>query len=313
MKSTYYIQIWIITLFVFVGFTACTDDSPMLKGRWEMFVGQDPTLAGQYAGIDDLSYSIELNFDERTFESTNDLPSGGKSYGWMDFSNMEKIYHYDIDSVFALGNYHYRIISVDNWSNICEDTLIYNPETKEITYGTDWIFKNIPDYNNESTDSNNNSSKSPSLIFLILSAIISLIVIYYLFKIFMGYIAFVLVYLIIGGSVGGLILWLLIGGFNLELPRWAIITILAVPSVPMGLFGLWLAIKSTGHFITSPFLSKIVKNYESKVNKKTYIVDEHGNKKEVNVSKGILGEKYYDTKDGEHYIENGHNEATRIN
>lgn len=312
MKNTCKFKIWVIILFIFIGFTACTEDSPMLKGRWEMYVGKDPTLTGQSEDIDNLSYSIELNLDERTFESINDLPSGEKSYGWMDFSNMERIYHYDIDSVFALGNYHYRIISVDNWSNICEDTLVYNPETKEITYGKDWIFKYVTDNSDQYTDANDNNTKSPSLIFLIIISIISLIAIYYLFKIFMGYIVFVLTYLLIGGSAGGLILWLLIGGLNLELPRWAIITILAVPAVPMGLFGLWFAIKSTGYFVTSPFLSKIIQNSESKQNKKTYIVDEDGNKKEVNVSRGILGEKYYDTKDGEHFIESGHNEATRI-
>lgn len=300
-------------LFIFTGVTSCTDDSPKLKGHWKMHAGQDKTLAAQSEEINDLSYSIVLNSSKRIFESTNDLPNGRKSYGWMDFSNMDRIYHYDIDSVFALGNYHYRIISVDNWSNICEDTLIYNPETKEIVYGKDWIFKYISDNDEKYTNSNDNNAKSPSLIFPIILTVISLIVIYYLFKIFMGYIAFILVYVLIGGSIGGLLLWLLIGGFNLDLPRWAIITILAVPSVPMGLFGLWLAIKSTGHFMTSPFLSKISKDLESKKNKKTYIVDEHGNKKEVDVSTGILGEKYYTNKDGTEYTDSDYNKVTRTN
>ncbi len=148
MKKDVISTTYAITLFVIsVGLMSCTkkDDTPLLKGRWEMFVGQDPTIAGMEEGIDNLVYSMELNFEERAFDSDNDLPSGGKSYGWMDFSNMSKLYHYDIDSVFALGDYRYRIVSVDNWFNLCVDTLVYNPETKQIIYEKDWVFEYVPD------------------------------------------------------------------------------------------------------------------------------------------------------------------------
>lgn len=63
--------------------------SEPLEGSWEMSAIKDPSLRGQMGEVDDIVYSMELNLSERTFTANNDLPSGnGKSYGWMDFSNV---------------------------------------------------------------------------------------------------------------------------------------------------------------------------------------------------------------------------------
>lgn len=52
-----------------------------------MFVGKDPSLMGQEYGVDNLTYCMELDFSERTFDTEmEELPSGKKSYGFMDFS-----------------------------------------------------------------------------------------------------------------------------------------------------------------------------------------------------------------------------------
>lgn len=123
-----------------LGLSGCTSKTPSLKGSWEMFVGQDPSLIGQEYGADNVTYCMELNFSERTFSADN-LPDGRNSYGWMDFSTMNRVYHYEIDSVSYIGKNQYRVVSVDSWLEQNVDTLTYNPKTKEITYNSDWKFK----------------------------------------------------------------------------------------------------------------------------------------------------------------------------
>lgn len=95
---------WILSLAVvavlLLGMPGCGNQGPSLKGRWEMFVGEDQSPMGQEYGVDDLTYCMELDFSERTFDTEmEELPSGKKSYGFMDFSTMSRIYRYYIDSV----------------------------------------------------------------------------------------------------------------------------------------------------------------------------------------------------------------------
>ena len=54
-----------------LGLSGCTSKTPSLKGSWEMFVGQDPSLIGQEYGADNVTYCMELNFSERTFSADN--------------------------------------------------------------------------------------------------------------------------------------------------------------------------------------------------------------------------------------------------
>lgn len=110
-----------------LGLSGCTSKTPSLKGSWEMFVGQDPSLIGQEYGADNVTYCMELDFSERTFSADN-LPDGRNSYGWMDFSTMNRVYHYEIDSVSYIGKNQYRVVSVDSWLEQNVDTLTYNPE-----------------------------------------------------------------------------------------------------------------------------------------------------------------------------------------
>lgn len=118
-----------------------------LKGSWEMSAIKDPSLRGQMEDVDGIVYSMELNLSERTFTADNDLPSGnGKSYGWMDFSNVSRIYHYDIDSVSYLGHNSYRVVSMGTWQDLSVDTLVYYPETKAVYIkNMDYTFHLIPD------------------------------------------------------------------------------------------------------------------------------------------------------------------------
>ena len=65
---------------------------------------------GQEYGADNVTYCMELDFSERTFSADN-LPDGRNSYGWMDFSTMNRVYHYVIDSVSYIGKNQYRVVS----------------------------------------------------------------------------------------------------------------------------------------------------------------------------------------------------------
>lgn len=141
---------WILSLgivvFLLLGISGCSKEKPSLKGRWEMFVGKDPSLRGQEYGVDNLTYCMELDFSERTFDAEmEELPSGKKSYGFMDFSNMSRIYRYYIDSVSYIGNNKYRLVSLGSDLQLWVDTLTYNPQTKEISYNSDWKFKYVSD------------------------------------------------------------------------------------------------------------------------------------------------------------------------
>lgn len=111
-----------------------------------MALNKDPSLRGQMEGVKNLSYSMEVDFSSRTFLPELTLPSGQNSYGWMDFSNVSRIYHYDIDSVTYLGHNAYRIVSMDSWEQLSIDTLVYNPEMKTIYIkNQDFTFQYIPD------------------------------------------------------------------------------------------------------------------------------------------------------------------------
>lgn len=64
---------WILSLAVvavlLLGMPGCGNQGPSLKGRWEMFVGEDQSPMGQEYGVDDLTYCMELDFSERTFDT----------------------------------------------------------------------------------------------------------------------------------------------------------------------------------------------------------------------------------------------------
>ena len=64
---------WILSLAVvavlLLGMSGCGNQGPSLKGRWEMFVGEDQSPMGQEYGVDDLTYCMELDFSERTFDT----------------------------------------------------------------------------------------------------------------------------------------------------------------------------------------------------------------------------------------------------
>ena len=118
----------------------------LIKGRWEMPLRNDPSLRGQMEDVKNITYSMELDFSGRTFLPELTLPSGQNSYGWMDFSNVSRIYHYDIDSVAYLGHNAYRVVSMDSWEQLNIDTLIYNPEMKTIYIkNQDFTFPYKPD------------------------------------------------------------------------------------------------------------------------------------------------------------------------
>lgn len=148
---------------------------------------------------------------------------------------------------------------------------------------------------------------------LIVWGIILVILLYYLIKILMEYIFIMLGAAIVGAIAGGLILWLLMGGFDLELPLWLIITILSVTTLPAALVGLWEAFKRTGELARMPFTRAIIETTKRRLRKKYgHIVDEDGNKTEiVKVSKGLLGEEYFDTEDGKHYMDTGGGDQVR--
>lgn len=414
-------QIFFIASLCFVlALTACGEsDSSLLVGRWEYPVKENET------GIS-YSYIIELNMNEPTFVSEFG-PEEKKFYGFMDFSNIRRVYHYDIDSVASLGDNLYAIRAVDynlemmgvDGSSI--DTLLYLPETKQLVYRNDWKFDFIPDlkpfkgkWELSSTEDNttiylslyqtikapdeypyngaecygwiecsNQVDNSYRLItkvervhynwatvatvfpdypedtpqrfdlsynpsdgtlsyegiilspigeqsvsasehkentsfgstwkdkFLIVWGIVLVVILYYLFKILMGYFFMMLGSAAIGAAAGGLIIWLLMGGFDLNLPRWLIIIIMSITTIPMALIGLWEALKSTGQLARMPFASTIMKGMvEENKGKYGHIVDEDGNKTKItSVNRGILGEKYIETEDGKHYRNDGGNEV----
>lgn len=284
---------------------SCNEGKNDLIGHWEMPVEEE--------GVDfKYSYVIEINSTERTYEPESDL-NGRKSFGFMDFSNTRRIYRYDIDSIADLGNGMYVVKTVEPNLQLMNpllaisiDTLRYDSESKQLVYNNDWFFQykesdvvSVPG-SSKNTESFGSSWKDK---LLIVCGIIFLVVIYYLIKILMGYLLMALSIGAIGAVVGGLILWLLIGGFDLDLPRWLIITIMSITTVPMFLAGLWLAVKSTKELAKAPLASKFAEDIMKEGgNKNGYIIDQYGNKSKIsNVERGILGEKYFDTEDGKHY------------
>lgn len=102
------------------------------------------------------------------------------------------------------------------------------------------------------------------------------------------------------------------GGFGLDLPRWAIITILAVPSVPMAVWGVLISIRSTGEFVSTPFATKIAKEMIKREREKIYIEYENGEREEVKEVRDLLGGKRYVTNDGREYEDRGDNTLTQI-
>mgnify|MGYP000134733004 CR=1 FL=1 len=301
-KPTKYIYI----ICIFFSIIACSDNDETLIGHWEMPVEMD--------GVK-FSYVIELNSTERTYEPFNDL-NGRKSYGFMNFSNLRHIYQYDIDSIASLGNGLFVVKTVDSNNQMFDpslttsiDTLRINADNKQLvykTYQSDWVFN----YINPETVSTPEDSPEKNEPFgstwkdklLIVWALIFLVIIYYLAKILLGYVLSTLLAGAIGAAAGGLILWLLMGGFDLDLPRWLIITIMSVTTVPMALFGLWSAILSTKDLAKAPLASQLAKKIMKESKKGEYIVDEYGNKSKIRkMERGILGEKYIETEDGKHY------------
>lgn len=284
-----------------------------IKGRWEMFVGEDPSPAGKNMGITDLTYVLELNLEDRTFEPEADF-DGRKSYGYMDFSNASRIYHFDIDSVFPLSDNCYRIVSFDSNRMISKtDTIRYDAKTEDIILGNNWVFKHISKTVEQQQKKNDNGFPYLRISIFLLISIVFLVLAYYLFKILMGYIAFALIFMLPGAAIAGIILWILIGGFDIDLHKWSIITILLVFTLPLGAYGILNAIKSTGEFIKMPFMSDIAKRAEEYERKrKVKIIDENGNETDAKISTGLMGEKSYNTSDGRTYEDDGTNKLNRI-
>lgn len=57
---------------------------------------------------------------------------------------MSRIYRYYIDSVSYIGNNKYRLVSLGSYDlQLYEDTLTFNPQTKEISYNSNWKFKYV--------------------------------------------------------------------------------------------------------------------------------------------------------------------------
>lgn len=294
---------YIYIICIFFSMIACSDKDEALIGRWEMPVEMDG---------EKFSYVIELNSTERTYEPFNDL-NGRKSYGFMNFSNLRRIYQYDIDSIASLGNGLFVIKTVDSNNLVFDqsltisiDTLRLNADNRQLVYQNDWVFN----YKNPETVSTPKDSPEKNEPFgstwkdklLIIWGIIFLVIIYYLAKILLGYVLSTLLAGAIGAAAGGLILWLLMGGFDLDLPRWLIITIMSVTTVPMALFGLWSAILSTKDLAKAPLASRLAHEIMKENKKGGYIVDEYGNKSKIRkTERGILGEKYIETEDGKHY------------
>lgn len=294
---------YVYIICIFFSMIACSDKDEPLIGRWEMPVEMDG---------ENFSYVIELNSTERTYEPFNDL-NGRKSYGFMNFSNLRRIYQYDIDSIASLGNGLFVVKTVDSNNQVFDpslaisiDTLRLNADNRQLVYQSDWVFN----YINPETVSTPKDSPEKNEPFgstwkdklLIIWGIIFLVIIYYLVKILLGYVLSTLLAGAIGAAAGGLILWLLMSGFDLDLPRWLIITIMSVTTVPMALFGLWSAILSTKDLAKAPLVSRLAHEIMKENKKGGYIVDEYGNKSKIRkTERGILGEKYIETEDGKHY------------
>lgn len=254
---------------------------------------------------------IELNSTKRTYESESDL-NGRKSYGFIDFTTTRRIRRYDIDSIASLGNGVYVIKTVEPNMQLMDpllatsiDTLRFNKNNKQLAFNSNLIF-NYKDSKIVSTPDSPEKSEpfgsSWKDKLLIVWGLIFLVIIYYLAKILLGYVLSTLLTGAIGAIAGGLILWLLMGGFDLDLPRWLIITIMSVTTIPTALFGLWSAILSTKDLAKAPLASQIAHKLMKESNKSGYVVDEHGNKSKIRkMERGILGEKYIETKDGKHY------------
>lgn len=235
--------------------------------------------------------------------------NGVECYGWIEYdadpgtsyriiTEVEKVHYNEAVVKCVFADYPE--------DGVQQKHLYYNPSNGVLECDGSYLF---PVDNSQTKQSPENVEKNKSFgstwtdILLVIWIIILLIGIYYLFKILLGYVISILICAVVGAAVGGLILWLIIGGFDLDLPRWLIITIMSVTTVPPALWGAWMAVKSTGDFVRMPFASKMINEFEKESKRKPkYVVDEYGNKKKVtSVESGILGEKYIETEDGKHY------------
>lgn len=106
---------------------ACSSGDDVVKGRFEHDCGMVDSHYGSY----NMKYVMELDLSAPTIDS--DEIAGGKCYGIMNFSNINRIYTYDIDSVVPLGNDRYLVRSLASYTMEYEfDTLTYNPRRKEV-------------------------------------------------------------------------------------------------------------------------------------------------------------------------------------
>lgn len=146
MKRFYLGSRLYLCLILLATLSGCQPATNPPSGLWKMEVDTDEAPMGADSETDRLSYVLDMNLAERTFEPESELLGGRKTYGRMDFSNFNRIYRYEIDSVYDLGGNRYRVVSVDvNWETTSEDTLTYDPKTKDMTYGRDWVFHYVPD------------------------------------------------------------------------------------------------------------------------------------------------------------------------
>lgn len=246
--------------------------------------------------------------------------NGAACYGWIEYSGeMDNSYRI----ITEVERVHYNMATIHTvFPDYPEDTpqrfyISYNPVDGTLSYD-DSFLSPVGKHETVSVAGTDNQEREPfgsswKDKLLIVWGIILVILLYYLIKILMEYIFIMLGAAIVGAIAGGLILWLLMGGFDLELPLWLIITILSVTTLPAALVGLWEAFKRTGELARMPFTRAIIETTKRRLRKKYgHIVDEDGNKTEiVKVSKGLLGEEYFDTEDGKHYMDTGGGDQVR--
>ena len=132
-----------LVLISILGWQSCSNSDQTLQGTWSEKIHDESYMAKQY-GIDSVTYKIQLDFNQRRFLAS-DLPNDNNAYGIMDFSNATHRYVFFIDSVKMIQPNVYAIKSIEENSLMTyDDTLVYHPETKQLTvqqsYGENWVF-----------------------------------------------------------------------------------------------------------------------------------------------------------------------------
>lgn len=297
-----------ILLCMVVGCTGTSKQASPFSGEWKQQTAKEFNL-------------LKVDLQEKSVK----LPDGsGSCYGYLQTENEYAADYWIIAEVTKI-NENSADIKVYSWHYGSPDdkqmrTLAYNATQQTVSWkqdGHELTLSPSDGSSNEEIQAENKPVKEKEsggfldIILTILGVcggIISLILLYYLLKIILFYVASVIFFAAIFGLLGLLITGMISSEHALNVAKICVCI--------GGGIGLILGILGTLEWIKAPFASDLAKEITKTDPKGTKyeLRDEYGNSKEVKkTGNGLLGETYYKDSDGNEYKSDwGSNKAKQV-